>query len=309
VRLAVALIAALLVAAPEASAQPAGDPGPADQRDEAREIAKQGLAKLDAGDARGAITLFERAEAKFHAPTHLLYLAQAHASLGEKLAAARFYQRLISEALPNYAPDAFREAQRIGRTELASLSPGLGRIKIEGGTSGVSIDGEPVEGELTFVLPGHHEVKLPRGARSVDVGAGFEVVVGPVSAVPGPSVSPPSREPEGLRPLVVGGIVTMSIGGAAAIAGAVLGGLSLTKVDQLDDRCPEKRGCDPGDEAIADDARALGDGSTALLAIGGATFVAGLVLVLIPTETSASKRSTAPGPFIGPGRSGLQIRF
>lgn len=309
VRLAFAALAVVLLGSPAAFAQqPGGDAG-STVRDEARSLAKEGLAKLDAGDAKSAIVLFEQAEAKFHAPTHLLYLAQAHVSLGEKVLAARLYQRLVSEVLPNYAPDAFREAQSIGKTELAPLAAQLGRIRLAGAGKDVTVDGEVVEGAEWYVAPGAHDVRFAGGARRVELLPGAEAVVDVSPPAPQDGPQPPAAS-SGLRPLTIGRIVSMSVGGAAAIAGGVLGALSLMKVDEIADRCPTKRGCDPADEALADEARTLGNASTGLLVAGGAAFVTGLVLVLIPgDEPPPSTRTTGVYPLVGPGFAGVDVVF
>lgn len=290
--------------------QPGSTEGAAAHRDEARELAKQGLAKLDAGDAKGAIALFEQAEAKFHAPTHLLYLAQANASLGDAVKAARLYQKLLAEDLPNYAPDAFREAQKIGRAELEALGSSVGRVRVRGAARNLAVDGEPVTTDVWYVAPGSHQVTFEGGSKGVTVAAGAEAVV-EVAAEP-PKLPPPPGEPDagGLGALKIGGIVAMSIGGAATIAGAATGALSLSKVDQLDDRCPSKRNCAAADQPLADDARALGNASTALLVIGGAAFVTGLILVLVPEdEPAASAQSGRIEPLVGPGFAGLTLSF
>jgi hypothetical protein len=267
------------------------------------------LAKLDAGDARSAIALFEQAEAKFHAPTHLLYLAQAHVSLGKKVLAARLYQRLVSEVLPNYAPDAFREAQSIGKTELAPLAAELGRIRIVGGGKDVTVDGEVVDQPEWYVSPGAHDVRFDGESRHVEVRGGAEAVVDVSPPAPPDGPQPPAAT-SALRPLTIGGIVSMSVGGAAGIAGGVLGALSLVKVDELADRCPTKRGCDPADEALAGEARTLGNASTGLLVAGGAAFVTGLVLVLIPgDEPPQPTRTTGVHPLVGPGFAGVDVVF
>lgn len=303
-----ALLAALLALPTALFAQPADDGKAARARDEARALAQEGLARLDANDPRSAIRLFEQAEAKFHAPTHLLYLAQAHASLGEKVLAARLYERLVSEELPNYAPDAFREAQKIGKTELGGLAAELGRVRLVGRGEGVRIDGEVVTESVWYVAPGAHEVRFEGGIERIDLapGAEVEIDVAPPAAV---APAPPVTEP-GVRPLTLAGIITLSVGGAAAVAGGVTGGLSLAKVDELSERCPSKRGCDPRDESLVDDAKTLGDTSTALLVIGGAAFVTGLVLVLVPADDPEPSGSpTSFRPLVGPGFVGLDLTF
>ncbi len=50
-------------------------------REAARTIAGKGYESFEAGDWRKAMDLFQEAEARFHAPPHLLYIARAQAKL------------------------------------------------------------------------------------------------------------------------------------------------------------------------------------------------------------------------------------
>ena len=101
----------------------------------------------------------------------------------------------------------------------------------------------------------------------------------------------------------------MAVGGAAVAAGAITGGLSLVEVDRLDDRCPTKRGCRSEDEVLADRARALGDASTGLFVVGGAAFVTGLVLALVPDEPRDPVAGIRVSPAIGLGSAAVRVAF
>ncbi|MBK6516206.1 MAG: hypothetical protein IPG04_19420 [Polyangiaceae bacterium] len=284
-------------------------------REEARTIAEQGLAKMDAGDFAAAARLLEVAEQRFHAPTHLLFLGQAYTGLGRLAKAASMYRRLLSEQVPNYAPDAFREAQLLGKKELAALEPRVPQVALEldrdAALVELTVDGEKVAFESPLWLdPGDHVLSATAGGvTKVERVSVREAERSVVRFAFGRAEAPPPEGPagRGLGPLALGGIAALSIGGAALVVGAATGGVSLSTVAELEDRCPGKTGCDPADEALADEARLLGDVSTATLVIGGAAAVTGLILVLVPSPEAPG--STSLRPLIGPGFLGLTGAF
>ena len=117
----------------------------------------------DAGD------LLQRAQSLVDAPTHLLYLATAHAELGQLVKAGELYNQVIRKKLPPGASGAFRQAQEKAEEELAQLRPQIPRLKItvEGvpanKEASVTLDGKPVPPVLIGVSrpvdPGSHEVQ------------------------------------------------------------------------------------------------------------------------------------------------------
>lgn len=286
-------------------------------REAARAFALKALAKIDAGQFAEGIVLLEQAEASFHAPTHLLYLAQAHAALGHAGLAAQTYDALVREELPNYAPDEFREAERIGKVELGLVERRVGRVKLVLiGTNStalqVKLDGtvRRIAGDIVYVEPGAHELEVVidkharTGRVSVQAGELQQLIFEFGSVQPrvrqgdvGFAAAPPTTGP----PYVIPGVIVLSIGGVATVVGALTGVLSFRDVDELSDRCPSRRGCDSADRHLADSARTLGNVSTAMFAIGAAAAVVGVVLVILPAPgDSASKARAMLGPtFVG----------
>ncbi len=311
---------ALTMATASAWAQGATGPAqPSDPlaqaRDEARHLAERALTILDSDPAK-ARALFEQAEAKFHAPTHLLYLAQALTALGDLEAAARTYQKLGDEVLPGYAPDAFRQAQRIGRDELAALVPELARVRVSIGAEGIpasyQVDGLPVEvfgGEL-LLAPGRRVVRA-----STSSGASTRTVVAVAGGVLDLKfeLAPKALAPESPdHTLLYVGVTGLAVGGVALTVGAITGVLSLVDVDQLSDRCPTKVHCDPADSDLADAARAKGNASTALWVVGGVSAAAGTVMVVIHatgTSDAVPAKKLEVSPVLGLGYVGLKGRF
>jgi hypothetical protein len=97
----------------------------------ARELAVQGIKKLEAGDAEGALKSLEKAQALYDAPIHLLYLGRAHTRLGHLVEAAEAYRTLARTEIGEDDPAAFKKAQIDGQEELDVLEPRLAKLTIE----------------------------------------------------------------------------------------------------------------------------------------------------------------------------------
>ena len=201
--LALLVLLALTVVAPRPSA--------ADVKDEARKLAMKGVALLDEGKAAEALSKLEAAEAKFHAPTHLLYMARAQRALGRAQAAHRTYAKILVEKIPNYAPDAFHKAQDDAKAEIVGLENDVATVEIElagprAETAEVAIDGEVLGPRLwtvpVAVAPGDHRVSARLGAGEVETTVtavmGHVVVARlDLSAPPEPPTSTQPLAPEG----------------------------------------------------------------------------------------------------------------
>jgi tetratricopeptide (TPR) repeat protein len=140
-----------------------------EQRAGARSLATEGAAAFNDARYKEAVDLFTKAESLMHAPPHLLYLARAHAKLGQFVKAREAYLRVTKEQLAPNAPQAFREAQTTAQKELNAINPKIGslEIKVEGAEAAkdlsVKIDGNPIAAVLVGVPqpidPGEHRVE------------------------------------------------------------------------------------------------------------------------------------------------------
>ncbi|MEM1030251.1 MAG: hypothetical protein AAGN82_07875 [Myxococcota bacterium] len=295
-------------------------PASADVRDEARTLAREGIAELQAGAPEAALAKLQQAEAKFHAPTHLLYIGRAQRALGRLVAAHRTLVRVMREPILPDAPPAFERAKRdavVEATDLAAKVPSLD-IEVTGGEAPVSVtvDGEVVSAALlafpVAVAAGTHEVKATDGAgrtarRIVEApapGATLPVTLDlePPAVVPSPPPSPsapPSApgpradEGAGSGDFPVFGTLLLSLGGAGLIGGAVTGALTLGEADDIKSSC-DGNSCPPELEAEADDARRLGDVSTGLFIAGGVVAAAGITVLIIELSGSDDDAGGAP---------------
>jgi hypothetical protein len=215
-----ALAAAFMAAT--ALAAPARAWGSSADREAARALSGKAYEELQARHFHRAIALFQEAEARFHAPPHLLYTARAQVKLGLLQEAKATFERVIEEKLPDGAPGPFREAQTSARAELAevlALLPALW-VTLRDPPPGtrVILDGEPLApSDLGRALPrnpGTHAlvVEAPGRARLersvvLTAGGGDERVE---LAAP-----PPAPVVRSLAPIAV----AFSVGAAGLIAG------------------------------------------------------------------------------------------
>jgi len=313
-------------------AEPGGD------RDAARTLAKAGIALYQQGNYEDAIAQLRGAERLFHAPAHLLYLARAHAKLGRVAEAHRLYVDVVIEEIPNYANPAFHKAQATARDELQALSDKVSGviISVSGAAPSavdVTVDGRPVPRARlphgVALAPGDHAIEATapsmRPARltvSVASDQGLvpvELVLTPLPADPAPppptatpTASPPTDPPAPVPAepddgLLVPGVVTLAVGGAALVAGAITGGLTLAQADAIKDRC-DGTDCPPDQESEADTAKTVAHTSTALFVIGGVAAATGIVLLLVPSSGSSDtgvRREPRLGARLGPGHAQL----
>jgi hypothetical protein len=214
-----------LIASPALSARAGGSTA---DREAARFLSGKAYDEFEAKHYQRAIELFQQAEARFHAPPHLLYTARAQVKLGLYLEARATYERIIAERLAADAPAPFRDAQVSARFELGEVlatMPSL-VVTLPAPPAGarVLVDGDPLAsadlGRPRRMNPGTHTViaeapGMLRVVRSVVLatGRGQERV--------DLTLSPPKHPSR----LVVPAVIAFSVGAAmlaVGISGAVL---------------------------------------------------------------------------------------
>jgi hypothetical protein len=276
--LALALIAACPVPARAGSS--------AADRDAARALAGQGYDAFEAGQYQRTLELFQQAEARYHAPPHLLYIARAQIKLGKLLDAEATYGRILAEKLAADAPAPFKEAQATARAEIsqaraivpvlvvtvASAPPPGARVLVDGQPLAPDEMGQPLRRD-----PGSHTVvlELPGQVieRTVVLKPGAEANV----------VLPPGQPP---LPSVVPGAVLVGVGGAGIVVGTVaailLHGATGSSVTPL--------------------RVTMGTG----FAVGGAAAVTGTVLLVLRAR-AAARTAAVPRVEVGLGAGSVSI--
>ncbi len=329
----VALAGILAVGVTSAAAPPvaaAPTTKPKDPKDQARELAKDGIKAYDAGDATKSLELFTQAEGFFHAPTHTLYIARSQAKLGKLVEAKATYLKLAAEDLGNKPIEIFAKAKESGKTELAALDARIPRIGIEvvpADASGLSVtlDGEELPADkrkgTLEVNPGTYTL-VARGnglETKPEVIEAKEGAVIPVTLrIPKPVTKAPPPPPKA-TPLRGIGVASLVMGGAGLIAGGVLGGLSFPTRDDataLFDKCEADLGRGHCTGARADEVTATDDKATAFgnigigFLIGGAVFTGvGVGLVVVGGKKPADESQALIEPVIGPSFAGVRGSF
>jgi hypothetical protein len=289
---------------------------PSTGREAARPFAEKGFERYEAGDCPAAKKYFEQAEEKFHAPPHRLFIARCNAKLGKLVAARDMYRELVAEKLAPDAPPPFRDAQTSAKSEVEEVEIRIPTLEVALAPSAsgahVTIDGAPVaQAELTkpkAMDPGPHTIvatssdgaRFERTVTLKDGGGSARVQV----AFAGAS-APASAGPE------LPAIITIAAGGAVIGLGAITGILSLNKVGELKDSCPNKR-CPPSAQATADEAKTMGTISTIGFIVGGAAVAAGVTLLVWKPKFgggggSQQGRAAAPSTALRVGPSGAAL--
>jgi hypothetical protein len=302
----------------------------ADDKDRARELAREAGDLLDGKRYEEALDHAKQAETLYHAPSHLLMAAQALEALGRLAEAMDAYERLVAEPLPSSAPPLFLKAQETGRNalrELAARTPSV-LVRVSGAPRDrvkASLDGRPLDlamGVAVRTDPGAHRIDVAGEgfapvSRTVSLPPKGGIVVVDVALAPAgaandgpseprllPSPQPQPREKGSLVP----GIVVISLGGAAALAGAITGAMSLSQTSALKARCPQNR-CMPADQTTLDGAGRLATTSDATFAIAGAGLVVGVVLLIVRPGGAPARANARVTPWIGAGSLGLEGAF
>jgi hypothetical protein len=279
----------------------------AHDREQARKNANAGFESFSAGDYASALTHFQDAESTMHAPPHLLFIARALDKLGRLLEARETYRRLVGEHLPRGCPGAFRDAQKSAGQELQALDARIPKVKltVEGvpvAAARISLDGAAIATEkLSQAVeadPGKHHAhaeadgfsaaeqsfELQAGAATLEV----KLVLAKKEDLPaGSSTTSGPDDGEG-GGLSVPAFVLVGVGAASLVAGAVTGGLALSRAGELRDKCPQSP-CPTENQSLADQANTLATVSTVTLIVGGVAAAAGVVWLVVDATSSTSE--------------------
>jgi hypothetical protein len=328
------LVAAFLVPLPALAAGPS-----AADRATARALAADAHKAFDNKDYATAAERFARADALVHAPTLLLGLGRAQAALGKVVAANESFNQILREGVQANAPKVWADAVEEARRELAAITPRLSWVTLNvNGAAGkeerikVLLDGVEVPsaaiGVPRAVDAGQHlatvTVDYGKGSQgTVNIGEGksqtltLEVKIeDPPPGVklpphePGPGIGPgvPQQPDVPYSPLRRNaGFVTLGLGGAGIVMGAITGGLVLSMHGSLASSCPGGK-CPASQQGKLDSYNALGAASTGGF-IGGAV-LAGVGVVLVLTAPKAPARAALTVlPTLGGGALGAVGSF
>lgn len=261
---------ALTIAAPIASAQDAAAAA-VESGDDARTLFARGQVAYSQGDYDDAISLWSRAYELDPRPLLQWNLSQAYERLGRLEDAVTSLETYLEHADPSDEHQADARAR-------------LGSIRERIASTGVTFRGAP-EGALVLIdgadsgrLPRPDALHVAAGTHRIIVRAeGYADFTSTIVVAAGQTVdvevemaSTSSSGGGGGGELPIVPIVLFSVGGAALIAGAVMGGVALGQAEGA----PSRSGPE------ADGARTLAAAADVTMGVGVACGVVGLVILL-----------------------------
>ena len=307
-----ALALGLALAPPPAAAQPREGLSPAEQA-RSQMLFEEGRKLREAGRCDQAIDKLKASQALAPAVGTLLNLADCHQDLGQTASAwARFEE---ASALAQQAGDARRAQYARERADAVEATLSRLEIQVTRPAPGLVVtrDGQPVsEAELGLAMP------VDPGTVEVEARApGFTtwreaVVVGRDGAevrIDVPPLEAIEREDPGLSTRAILGYSLLGVGGAALIAGTILGVRSRLLDGRSDAFCPtDPDVCLPEASAIRDDARAHEIAAIVTLSAGGAAAAIGAGLLWLAADTDpTATANVAVTPWVGPGTLGASV--
>ncbi len=305
----------------------------------ARTLGYEGISDFQAGKFPSAADKLDRAYQALRVPSLGLWSARALEKNGKLVAAAERYLE-VQRLDPGTGDVAVQKAaQADAKTEHAALEPRIPSIviELEGASANevkVTANGVEVPSSLigikrpvdpgTVILEAQHGARTAREEATLGEGETKTIVlrfsasttptvVGPVVTTEQPKpvtddqAAKPAASGSGLRTV---GFVTLAVGGAAVVAGAVTGGLAMAKRGSIDG-CEGNR-CPPSARASVGEYNDLRTISSVCFIGGGVLAATGLVLVFTAPKSAKpaaakSEPSLRLAPFVGVGTAGLLL--
>jgi hypothetical protein len=299
------------------------------QKDDAKAQFDVGVELFEAGQFEKASVAFARAY-ELRPSYKITYLvARCESELGHYAASLDAFTRYLVEGGDKV--DAARRAEV--EKDIARLNALVGSVVVKTDVEGavVFIDerrvGEtPVKGPL-YVDLGEHEIQVKRagaelhreivkvaGGQSVVVEVEVEAAGEKAAAAEKPEDLSPSRSPAGRGEQEAKGPgggevhrlwtwVAAGVGGAAAIAAGVTGGLAISKTKDIKGQC-DGNTCPGSLTDERDTAAALGNASTALVVVAGVGIAAGVVLFFMEPKWVKRERAVEVAPVVAPTADG-----
>jgi hypothetical protein len=276
-------------------------------RETARTLMDDGMARRERNDHRGALERFEAADALMHVPTTGIEVARERMGMGmliearEALAGVLRYPEKPGEPAP--FTEARAEAQKFD-LELAARIPSI-RIVVQGaaGRATVSVDTIDVP-QATLIVPrklnpGSHTVLARAGGRERHLFVSLreqehrELVLD--LAAP-QTAETPSRKHASKVPAI---LTYAGFGTAAAftIAGTVAGIRSITAANAAKGGCASNE-CPPPTYSDIDTARTAGNLATAAFIVAGAGAAVGIVGILLNRGEPPAENARLSSAFV-----------
>jgi len=200
-------------------------------------------------------------------------------------------------------------------------------VEVGPGAFGVAIATDPGPHRIEASAPGYKgrviPVEVPPGSGEHSVAVPELEIdpnapIGSALAGTGQGSAPGAADASGggSGPMLVPTGIALGVTGVVVAGlGAVLGGLVLSdtsKVDGDPSLCPDKQ-CTVEGQSIIDSARSKATASTALIPAGSAVAIAGLILLVVGTQSSGEEQAAEPAtnarvvPLLAPAVAGLVV--
>jgi hypothetical protein len=245
----------------------------------------------------------------------LFNIGQAESELKHYARALEAFTRYLAEGGKQVPPDRIAEV----KSEIERLNALVGMIIVECSVAGakVKLDNE-TKGETPLEYPifvdiGKHEVVIKKGQeellREVVRVAGGQRVTLEVDDAEGSAGQTGTDDPGEQEDSEDGGRVwtwvALGVGGAAGIAGAVIGGAALSKKSTLEDRC-EGNHCPPASAGEADTIKSMNLTADVLFGVAAAGIVTGVILFFVEGDDE-SETEVAVTPAVTASGAGLAV--
>jgi hypothetical protein len=291
--------------------------------DMARNLMDEGDAKLERGDFRGALRSYRAAHTIMNVPTTGIDVARMEAKLGRLVEARKVALEVVRMPTKPQEPKPFVEARSDAQLLADALETRIPRLMIELKGAAVSaqievrIDGHTVPSEEVNspipVDPGKHEVSVSvSGAEpEIETVTLAETEKRTVTFGDGDSTSTSDKPVRRTSPLV---FVGFGLGGVGLIAGAITGGMSLSRASDVEAICP---GGMCANQAALDKAKPTNEAAFTLANVSNVAFAVGLLgvglgvtgLVLSRGEAKKSENAATWHVFVAPNGAGVRGTF
>ena len=317
------------------SAVPAFADPTAAEKETARSLMKEGRARREKGDHKGALESFSSADSIMKLPTTGLEVARSQTDLGLLVEARDTFLRVNrSEAQPG-EPAGFKDARKEASDLAAKLEPRIPSLKLSvtgapsGQAAAINVDGAPISapvaaGALKLNPGSHHIAVTAKGAakkeldvdlkegesreETVTLEAEAVVVEKPAEL---PKELPPEPVKRGTSPLVY---VGFGLAGVGIVVGSVTGLLAISKTNAAKESCDGTR-CPPTTHDNLSSARTMATVSTISFAAAAVGLGVGIYGLIASKGGSEEPPKAALGPFrrleptVGFGTIGLTGAF
>ncbi len=282
---------------------------------EARTQFRTGVELYDEGKFDQAAIAFARAYELKPSYKILYNIAQTENQLGNYTAALDAYQRYLKDGGENIG----KKRRPLIEAEIERLKTLVGTITITGDEEGASVfidnraeGNTPLPGPILVDL-GEHEVLVKHEGvevhrQVVKVAGGADVAihwilppeVGPIA---GPDVGTGEQENKRLWTWV-----TLGVAGAAGIAGGVVGGVALSKKNDIEDNSCWGNECLQSEASERDSVKNLSLTADVLYGVAGAAAVAAIVLFFVePKMGVEEEQPIVATPIITNDTAGLAL--